>query len=105
MIAFICDLSFQRSILIKENGRSSVIKFTLKTQHKLSFNTAGYEKNPFQFVSGSLPAVQLFPGSTTVSFEGKSSIDLPDDSILHIKIKKVSSSPDDVHNIIGEGSR
>jgi hypothetical protein len=66
---------------------------------------AGYENHPFQFVSGSMPDVHVFPGSSAVSFEAKSTIDLPNDAILDIKIKKVSASPDDVYNIVGEGSR
>jgi hypothetical protein len=51
-----------------------------------------------------MPDVHYFPGSSTVSFEVKSSIDLPSDAVIDIKIKKVAASPDDVHNIVGEGS-
>jgi hypothetical protein len=52
-----------------------------------------------------MPDVHVFPGSSAVSFEVKSTIDLPNDAVLDIKVKKVSASPDDVHNIIGQGSR
>jgi hypothetical protein len=51
-----------------------------------------------------MPKTHVFPGSSTVSFEVKSTIDLPNDAVLDIKIKKVAASANDVHNIIGEAS-
>jgi hypothetical protein len=65
---------------------------------------AGYENHPFQFVSGSIPEVFNFPGTATISYESKRTIDLPNDLIMKFQLKKVAPYIYDVPCTLGQGS-
>jgi hypothetical protein len=70
----------------------------------MCFVAAGYENHPFQFVSGSIPEVFNFPGTATISYESKRSIDLPNDLIMKFQLKKVAPYVYDVPCTLGQGS-
>ena len=73
---------------------------------KMSFFqfTAGYDKHPFQFISGSIPDVFTFPGTASISYHAKRGIDLPTDLIMDFKVKKVAPFVYDVPCTFGQGS-
>ena len=62
----------------------------------ICFLAAGYENHPFQFISGSIPEVFNFPGTATVSYESKRSIDLPADLVMKFQLKMVAPLAIDV---------
>jgi hypothetical protein len=66
--------------------------------------SAGYENHPFQFISGSIPSVFTFPGTSTVSYHAKRGIDLPTDLVMAFKLKKVAPYVYDVPCTLGQGS-
>jgi hypothetical protein len=68
------------------------------------FILAGYENHPFQFISGSIPSVFTFPGTSTVSYHAKRGVDLPTDLVMAFKLKKVAPYVFDVPCTLGQGS-
>jgi len=52
----------------------------------------------------SIPEVFNFPGTATVSYESKRSIDLPADLVMKFQLKKVAPFVYDVPCVLGQGS-
>jgi len=71
---------------------------------KYDLFVAGYEKHPFQFISGSIPDVLNFPGTATISYKSKRTVDLPSDLAIKFQLKKVAPFAFDVPCHLGHGS-
>ncbi len=67
-------------------------------------STAGYDKYPYQYISGKLPAKISFPGTFNLDFHSKSSQDLPNDLVMKFKLKKFEPITYDVPCFAGHGS-
>ena len=65
---------------------------------------AGYDKYPYQYVSGKLQATINFPGTFNLDFHSKSSQDLPDDLVMKFRMKKFEPFTYDVPCFAGLGS-
>jgi hypothetical protein len=65
---------------------------------------AGYDKYPYQYISGKLPAKISFPGTFNLDFHSKSTQDLPNDLVMKFKLKKFEPITYDVPCFAGHGS-